>query len=176
MKTIDKFYTGVIVGIILGVLIAVFSVHHFFHYFAHHFFENYPKFYCASDDYQCMACETACSHKIDSSLLFAIVQQESAWNPKAVSHRGAIGLMQIMPQTALDFCDLTEKQLYNPRLNLDCGTAYFARQLKNFGSVKLALCAYNAGPTRVRKLGRCPKFKETTQYTRIILKKWKGDK
>jgi len=167
MKTIETFYTGVIVGIVLGVLMTVF--------FVHHFFENYPEFRCASDDYRCMADETARRYKIDSSLLFAIVQQESAWNPKAVSHRGAIGLMQIMPRTGLDFCDLTEKQLYNPRLNLDCGTAYFARQLKNFGSVKLALCAYNAGPTRVRKLGRCPKFKETTQYTRNILKKWKGD-
>jgi len=167
MKTIETFYTGMIVGIVLGVLMTVF--------FVHHFIENYPEFHCASDDYQCMAYEIARRYEIDSALLFAIVQQESAWDPKIVSHRGAIGLMQIMPQTGLDFCDLTEKQLYNPRLNLDCGTAYFARQLKNFGSVKLALCAYNAGPTRVRKLGRCPKFKETSQYTRIILKNWKGD-
>ncbi len=125
------------------------------------------------DDYKKMAQETAHRHQIDVSLLFAIVQQESGWNPKAISHAGAIGLMQIMPSTGHWFCGLTKKQLFDPQNNLECGTSYFAKQLKDFGSVKLALCAYNAGPTRVRKLGRCPRFKETMLYTRNILAAWK---
>ncbi len=148
-------------GVIVGVLIQ----HYIQNYFKHHFVPN---------EYLCVAYETARRHDLDYSLLFAIIQQESAWNPKAVSPRGAIGLMQIMPATAEYFCGLGRKQLFDPEMNLECGTAYFIQQLKNFGSVKLALCAYNAGPTRVRKLGRCPNFKETIQYTKSILKKWKG--
>jgi soluble lytic murein transglycosylase-like protein len=161
MKTINTFIIGVAVGVIIGAYI---QIH----------FEIIRKPYFSSDDLKGMAWETARRYHIDVPLLFAIVRQESGWNPKAISPKGAIGLMQIMPATGKDFCGLTEKQLLNPRHNLECGTAYFAQQLKEFGSVRLALCAYNAGPTRVRNLGECPPFKETTQYTHNILKNWKG--
>jgi soluble lytic murein transglycosylase-like protein len=120
-----------------------------------------------------MARQIAQHHEIDVSLLFAIVQQESAWHPKAISSKGAIGLMQIMPATGKWFCGLSEEQLLNPRRNLECGVSYFAKQLKDFGSIELALCAYNAGPTRVRRLGRCPRIPETMSYVHKILVDWK---
>ncbi len=156
-----KIFLIFLIGVIVGVLIQP-------------YIQNYSKPHFVPNEYLCLAYDTARRHDLDYSLLFAIIQQESAWNPKAVSPSGAIGLMQIMPATAEGFCGLSRKQLFNPELNLECGTAYFVQQLNKFGSVKLALCAYNAGPTRVRKLGRCPNFKETTQYTKSILKKWKG--
>jgi soluble lytic murein transglycosylase-like protein len=142
------------------------------YYHTHFEFIRKPQF--APTDYRGIAWETARRYHIDATLLFAIINQESAWNPEALSPVGAIGLMQIMPGTGLDFCDLTEAELFDPTKNLDCGVRYFARQLKRFGTVKLALCAYNAGPSRVAKLGRCPRFKETTHYTRNILTRWQG--
>jgi soluble lytic murein transglycosylase-like protein len=160
-KTINAFIAGTAVGTILGIYVCV-------------HFEIVRKPYFGNDDLKGIAWEIARHHHIEVSLLFAIVQQESKWNPKALSPKGAIGLMQIMPATGRDFCGLTEQQLLIPRLNLECGTAYFAKQLKTFGSVRLALCAYNAGPTRVRKLGKCPPFEETTQYVYNILKNWNG--
>ncbi|HDN27942.1 MAG TPA: lytic transglycosylase domain-containing protein [Thioploca sp.] len=162
-KTVNAFMIGIAVGMILGVYVG-------FH------FDIVRKPYFGSSDYRGIAWEIARQHHIEVSLLFAIVQQESKWNPKAISPKGAIGLMQIMPATGDDFCGLTEQQLLNPRLNLECGTAYFAKQFKAFGSVRLALCAYNAGPARVRKLGKCPDFKETTRYVHNILKNWNGGK
>ena len=93
-----------------------------------------------------------------------------------ISSKGAIGLMQIMPGTGWSECSLTEKQLLNPQLNLDCGTRYFTQLFKQFGSVKLALCAYNAGPERVNQLGRCPQFQETLRYIQNILTAWQGGK
>jgi soluble lytic murein transglycosylase-like protein len=161
MKTINIFMIGVAVGMILGVYVLT-------------HFEIFHKPFSMSDDLESIAWETARRHDIEVSLLAAIVRQESAWDPEAVSPKGAIGLMQIMPATGKQFCGLSQKQLFNPRNNLECGTAYFAQQLKDFGSVRLALCAYNAGPYRVRKLGDCPNFKETNQYVHNILKNWNG--
>jgi len=120
---------------------------------------------------QQLAKQTAERHNVDASLIFAIIKQESGWKPNVVSKAGAIGLMQIMPGTGAWACGLTRKELFDPHKNLDCGVRYFRQQLRNFGDVKLALCAYNAGPGNVKD-GRCPPFKETTQYARNILKMW----
>lgn len=136
---------------------------------------NLPSVYARSDTADKrreLARQAAKRHNVDISLVFAIINQESRWHPNIVSPKGAIGLMQIMPRTGKDFCGLTKKQLYDPYNNLDCGVRYFKKQLKRFGSVKLALCAYNAGPNRVAKLGRCPTFKETTHYVHNILTAW----
>lgn len=158
--------TILILGIGIGISASV--------YFHHHYtIVRKPQF--SSQDYRGMAWEMARRYHLDATLVFAIVQQESSWNPKAISPKGAIGLMQIMPATAKSFCGLTEVELFDPQKNLDCGIRYFARQIKTFGSVKLALCAYNAGPTKVRELGRCPRFQETTRYARQILTNWQGD-
>jgi membrane-bound lytic murein transglycosylase MltF len=120
---------------------------------------------------QQLAKQTAERHGVDSSLVFAIIKQESGWKPDIISRAGAIGLMQIMPSTGEWACDLTREELFDPHKNLDCGVRYFRQQLKRFGNVKLALCAYNAGPGNV-KHGRCPRFKETTQYVHNILSMW----
>ncbi|MDM8561704.1 lytic transglycosylase domain-containing protein [Candidatus Parabeggiatoa sp. HSG14] len=166
MKQIKSYSITFIIGAIAGAT---------FLFCVQTYTKLFSKSYLVLGEYQDIAWEIARQHKLEFSLLSAIVQQESAWNPKAVSPKGAIGLMQIMPATALGFCGLSKEQLFEPRQNLECGTAYFAHQLKKFGTVKLALCAYNAGPTRVRRLGRCPRFKETTLYTSKILKNWKGN-
>lgn len=154
-----------LVGIALGIGVTA--------YFSH-YYEIVRKPQFSAQDYRGMAWETARHYHIDAALVFAIVQQESAWNPKAISPKGAIGLMQIMPSTGESFCGLDQTELFDPLKNLNCGVRYFSHQLKTFGSVKLALCAYNAGPTKVHKLGRCPRFRETTHYTRQILTNWQG--
>ena len=95
--------------------------------------------------------------KVDPLLLAAIVAAESSFDPFAESHKGALGLMQLMPSTAaqlarelkLNYEDSDD--LYTQDINLTLGAHYFARQLKSFdGNVILALAAYNAGPKKVR--------------------------
>jgi len=125
-------------------------------------------------DLRKMATQAANRYGVDVRLIFAIIQQESGWKTKVVSSANAIGLMQIWPPTGISFCGLTKKQLYNPTKNLDCGVRYFSQQLKKFnGSVKLALCAYNAGPNRARQgLKRCNRIKETRKYIVNIYGSW----
>jgi len=104
-------------------------------------------------------------HDIPEALFLRLVQQESGWNPNAVSHKGAIGLAQLMPGTA--------KRLgvnpRDPKANLDGGARYLARQFRTFGSWKLALAAYNAGPGAVEKYDGIPPYRETQGYVRAIL-------
>jgi len=123
-----------------------------------------------------MARRAAQKYKVDASLVCAIINQESRWKQNIVSHAGAIGLMQIMPTTGKKACGLETIELYDPAQNVNCGVYYFSEQLKRFGSAKFALCAYNAGPHRVKKYNGCPPFKETRNYHRKILAAWKGKK
>lgn len=120
-----------------------------------------------------LAQQTAKHYQLDDKLICAIINQESRWNPNAVSPKGAIGLMQIMPATGKEACNLNEEQLYNPAENIKCGVYYFNEQLKRFGSEELALCAYNAGPHRVVERDGCPPFRETKRYVRNILTAWR---
>jgi soluble lytic murein transglycosylase-like protein len=122
---------------------------------------------------QALAEKIALQHSIDPLLFRALVTFESAWNPTAVSSKGAVGLTQVMPATGKAFCGLSRAQLLNPRDNLNCGASYFSHQLRRFGDVKKALCAYNAGPGIVSRLGRCPTYQETRRYTARILTTWK---
>ncbi|WP_069471609.1 lytic transglycosylase domain-containing protein [Candidatus Marithrix sp. Canyon 246] len=108
-------------------------------------------------------------YNVKQSLVCAIINQESRWKPRAVSHAGAVGLMQIMPATGRSACDLSRKELFNPSKNINCGVYYFNEQFKRFNSIKRALCAYNAGPHRIVKYGKCPPFKETQHYQKVIL-------
>jgi hypothetical protein len=123
-----------------------------------------------------MARKAAQKYGVDASLVCAIINQESRWKQNAVSHVGAIGLMQIMPSTGRDACGLSTIELYDPSQNINCGVYYFSEQLKRFGSAKLALCAYNAGPHRVDQYNGCPPFNETRNYHKKILAAWKGGK
>ena len=98
-------------------------------------------------------------------LFLRLVQQESGWNPKARSHKGALGLAQLMPATARTL----RVDPRDPAQNLDGGARYLAAQYRQFGSWRLALAAYNAGPQAVTKYGGVPPYKETQGYVRAIL-------
>ena len=106
-------------------------------------------------------------YNVDISLLMAIIKVESDFNHRAVSPRGAIGLMQLMPKTA-KYIGMGNPR--EPRKNIYAGAKYFAKQIEAFGRIDLALAAYNAGPTLVRKLRRVPRFKETILYIAKVLK------
>lgn len=102
---------------------------------------------------------------IEPELLAALVWAESNFRPEVVSHAGAIGLAQLMPGTARGL----GVNPYNPAENLDGGARYLRYQLNTFGSVELALAAYNAGPTRVRQAGGIPNIRETQLYVPKVL-------
>ncbi|MEM7017816.1 MAG: lytic transglycosylase domain-containing protein [Pseudomonadota bacterium] len=119
-----------------------------------------------------MADRAALKHGIDPMLFRALVNQESQWNPSAVSPKGAAGLTQLMPATAKEACGLEGNDRFDPEKNLDCGALYLAKQIRRFESVHLALAAYNSGPTRVAKLGRIPRIPETQNYVSKIMTSW----
>lgn len=111
--------------------------------------------------------QTATRYDLDPLLLAAIVEVESGFNPRAVSHRGAQGLMQLMPSTARSTGDV---QLDDPEDNLEAGARYLRRLLDRFdGDLVLALAAYNAGPTNVRRYDGVPPFRETRRYVEKVM-------
>lgn len=104
-------------------------------------------------------------HGVPEDLFLRLVQQESAWKPHARSHKGAMGLAQLMPATA-------RKLGVNPRdpkQNLEGGARYLKMMYREFGSWRLALAAYNAGPGAVKKYNGVPPYRETKNYVRKIL-------
>ncbi len=111
-----------------------------------------------------MARDAASKHKIPVDLFLRLVQQESGWNPGAVSHAGARGLAQLMPDTAR-YLGVNPD---DPQQNLEGGARYLAEQYREFRSWRLALAAYNAGPGAVRKYNGIPPYKETQNYVKII--------
>ncbi len=112
-----------------------------------------------------MARDAAWRHHIPENLFLRLVQQESNWDPNAVSHKGAIGLAQLMPQTA----QYLQVDAHDPYQNLDGGARYLAQQYQEFGSWRLALAAYNAGPKTVRDYRGVPPYDETRNYIKVIL-------
>ena len=105
-------------------------------------------------------------HNIPVDLFLRLIQQESGWNEKAVSHKGAISLTQLMPETA----KLLGVDPYDVRQNLDGGARYLATQYKRFRNWRLALAAYNAGPEAVTKYRGVPPYQDTQNYVRRILR------
>ena len=111
-------------------------------------------------------------HGVDPELVHAVVRVESGFNPNAVSRKGAMGLMQLMPQTAVD---LNVRNTFNPRENIDGGVKYLRRLLDRYeGNLTLALAAYNSGETAVNKWGTVPPYPETRNYVRKILRLYNG--
>ncbi len=107
---------------------------------------------------------------VDEKLVQAVIKQESGYNPKAKSHAGALGLMQLMPTTAKS---LGVKDPLNPAQNIEGGVKYLKSMLEEFnGNTILALAAYNAGPNAVKKYGTVPPYKETQNYVKSILKNY----
>lgn len=115
--------------------------------------------------YMPVAMQAARRHGVPENLFARLVQQESGWNARAESHKGAIGLAQLMPGTA-DYLGVNPR---NPAENLDGGARYLRQQYERFGSWRLALAAYNAGPEAVARHGGVPPYKETQGYVKSIL-------
>jgi len=106
-------------------------------------------------------------HSISFSLLKAVINVESDFNPKAVSKAGAIGLMQIMPQNITSLCI---KDPFNPAENIMGGALYLKKLLERYnGQLPMALAAYNAGPTMVDRYRAIPPINETEDYVEKVM-------
>ncbi|MBF0159874.1 MAG: lytic transglycosylase domain-containing protein [Magnetococcales bacterium] len=117
-------------------------------------------------DMQRMVQQVAHDEGVDAALLTAVVANESSFNPRAVSHKGAMGLMQLMPGTA---SDLGVRNPFDPEENLRGGARYLRAMLERFNNLRLALAAYNAGPNHVVQYQGVPPFEETRRYINRVL-------
>ena len=113
--------------------------------------------------------DIAIRHSINPHLVAALIHVESSFNPKAVSRKGAVGLMQLLPDTARRFGLKTKKDLFVPEKNLDAGIRYLKWLNKRFsGDVEKILAAYNAGEGAVARFGGIPPYRETQNYVKKI--------
>jgi hypothetical protein len=109
-------------------------------------------------------------HGVDSLLVAAVVEAESRFRPEAVSPKGALGLMQVTPDTGALY---GVSDLLDPVVNLDVGTRYVRDLLEVYdGDLELALAAYNAGPGNVKRFGGVPPFAETRGYVERVLDRY----
>ena len=128
---------------------------------------RYRKAHYNIKSYDDVITEAAARNGISSSLLKAVIHVESYFNPKAVSKKGALGLMQIMPQN-LEALNINDP--FDPWENIMGGAYYFKTMLERFsGQVDLALAAYNAGPTAVEKYNDIPPYPETQRYVKKVM-------
>lgn len=128
--------------------------------------------YPTKADMQLIIKKAAITHQLEEALIKAVIHAESHFNPLALSRKGAMGLMQLMPQTAKQ---LGIDNAFDIESNIFAGTAYLAKMLKRFnGNLDHALAAYNAGPSRVEQYQGIPPFSETLKYVakvkRLLIK------
>ncbi|KJZ20098.1 lytic transglycosylase domain-containing protein [Loktanella sp. S4079] len=114
--------------------------------------------------FMAIARDAAARHGVPANLFLRLIQQESGWNATAVSVKGALGLAQLMPQTAA----VLGVDPHDPVQNLEGGARYLRQQYDAFGNWRLALAAYNAGPGAVQRYGDVPPYSETQNYVRVI--------
>ena len=117
-------------------------------------------------DYDLLIRATALQYRVPPALVKAVIAAESAFDPLAVSHRGAQGLMQLMPHTA---AGLGVENAFEPRENVRGGVNYLKEMLDRFGDVRSAVAAYNAGPAAVDRYGGIPPYRETRDYVDRVL-------
>jgi soluble lytic murein transglycosylase-like protein len=123
-------------------------------------------------DYTAYVREAASKYEIEPELIRAVIRAESNGNHRAVSRKGAMGLMQLMPQTAND---MNVSNPFNPEENIEGGTRYLRYLIEKFnGDITLALAAYNAGPQTVEKYGNVPPISETVQYVKKVFAFYRG--
>ena len=111
-------------------------------------------------------------YQVDPLLVSLIMEQESGYDPFALSSAGAMGLMQLMPDTAWM---LGVEDPWDPEENVEGGVRYFAQQMDRFGRLDLALAAYNAGPGAVEQWGGMPPYPETVEYVSSILGRYRTE-
>jgi len=125
-----------------------------------------------SEDIDSAIEQAAARHNVDPNLVRAVVKVESNFNPNAVSRKGAMGLMQLMPATARQ---LNVKNPFDPEQNVDAGVRHLKQLLDSYGGdVKLTLAAYNAGATAVARSSGVPRYAETQNYVRRITNLYHG--
>lgn len=116
--------------------------------------------------------KTSQKHNVDGLLVAAIVEAESRFSPRAVSPKGAVGLMQLLPSTGTLY---GSPDLLDPSTNLEAGTRYLSWLLREFdGDLERALAAYNAGPATVLRYDGVPPYRETRRYVRKVLALYRG--
>jgi len=121
--------------------------------------------------YDGLILRAARSQRVEPALVKAVIAAESDFNPQAVSNKGALGLMQLMPQTAKT---LGVKDALQPEQNVAGGTRYLREMLDRYNDVSHALAAYNAGPTAVDRYQGIPPYKETQAYVARVLDYYHG--
>lgn len=116
--------------------------------------------------------QAAARHNVDPNLVRSVIKVESDFNPNAVSRKGAMGLMQLMPATARS---LNVSNPFDPQQNVDAGVRHLKRLLENYrGNVPLSLAAYNAGTGAVARSSGIPRIAETRRYVRRITDLYAG--
>lgn len=121
----------------------------------------------SSNEVTQMVCLAARKYGVDPQLAMAVAETESNFSPSVVSSAGAVGVMQLMPDTAKA---LGVKDIFDPRDNVDGGVRYLKQLLNSFnGDVTKAVAAYNAGPNAVKQYGGVPPYGETKQYVAKVL-------
>lgn len=123
-------------------------------------------------DYGGYVDRVASKYNLEPDLIRAVIRTESNGDRRALSKKGAMGLMQLMPSTAND---MNVAHPFNPEENIEGGTKYLKYLLQRFGGdLPLALAAYNAGPAVVEKYGSVPPIRETREYVRKVLALYRG--
>jgi soluble lytic murein transglycosylase len=127
-----------------------------------------PRTFISKRDLEPVIARHSRRHRLHPALVRAVIKAESDFDPMAISRAGAVGLMQLMPQTAVQ---MDVQDLYNPDQNIGGGTRYLRQLLDRFnGNLPLALAAYNAGETAVERYQTLPPFEETRRYVKKVLR------